>query len=64
MFDQFSQERHRASEQCNQKQLFRTASVVFGNLFAVRYPASGTGIGMSTYTGALAAKTAEGDMAD
>ena len=44
--------------------LLAAGELIFGNLFAVRYPASGTGIGMSTYTGALAAKTAEGDMAD
>ena len=38
--------------------LLAAGELIFGNLFAVRYPASGTGIGMSTYTGALAAKTA------
>lgn len=38
--------------------LLAAGELIFGNLFAVRYPASGTGIGMSTYSGALAAKTA------
>lgn len=42
--------------------LLAAGELIFGNLFAVRYPASGTGIGMSTYTGALAAKTAHSDM--
>lgn len=42
--------------------LYGCGELIFGNLFAVRYPGSGTGIGMSTYTGALAAKTAVTDM--
>ena len=42
--------------------LLAAGELIFGNLFAVRYPASGTGIGMSTYTGALVAKTAMADM--
>lgn len=42
--------------------LLAAGELIFGNLFAVRYPASGTGIGMSTYSGALAAKTALADM--
>lgn len=42
--------------------LLAAGELIFGNLFAVRYPASGTGIGMSTYSGALAAKTALGEI--
>lgn len=43
--------------------LLACGELIFGNLFAERYSASGTGIGMSTYSGSLAAKTAMQDMA-
>lgn len=43
--------------------LFACGELIFGNLFAERYSASGTGIGMSTYSGSLAALTAMQDMA-
>ena len=38
--------------------LFGAGELIFGNVFAERYPASGTGMGVSAYTGALAAETA------
>lgn len=41
---------------------FGAGELIFGNMFQVRYPASGTGMGLSTYTGALAARTALTDM--
>lgn len=42
--------------------LLAAGELIFGNMFQVRYPASGTGMGLSTYTGALAARTAFNDM--
>lgn len=43
--------------------LLACGELIFGNIFAERYSASGTGIGISTYSGALAAKTALTDIA-
>ncbi len=43
--------------------LLACGELIFGNVFAERYSASGTGIGISTYSGALAAKTAMADIA-
>ena len=43
--------------------LLACGELTFGNVFAERYSASGTGIGISTYSGALAAKTALADIA-
>ena len=43
--------------------LLASGELIFGNVFAERYSASGTGIGISTYSGALAAKTALAEIA-
>lgn len=41
--------------------LLACGELIFGNMFAVRYPASGTGMGTSCYSGGLAARTAMAD---
>lgn len=43
--------------------LMAAGELIFANLFQSYYPSSGTGIGMSTYSGSLAAKTAATEMA-
>lgn len=42
--------------------LLAAGELIFGNMFQVRYPSSGTGMGLSAYTGTLAALTAIEDM--
>ena len=42
--------------------LMATGELIFANLFQSYYPSSGTGIGMSTYSGSLADKTAVNEM--
>lgn len=43
--------------------LYACGELIFGNVFQVRYPASGMGIGISAYTGSLAGQTAVAEMA-
>ena len=43
--------------------LTAAGELIFANLFQSYYPSSGTGIGMSTYSGSLAAKTAVSELA-
>ena len=38
--------------------LYAAGMVMFGNVFNVAYPSSGTGVGVSHYTGAIAARDA------
>ena len=42
--------------------LYAAGELIFSNVFQDHYPASGSGMGTSTYTGAIAADTAIGDM--
>ena len=42
--------------------LYACGELIFGNVFAGQYPASGTGMGVSAYTGAIAANGAVADM--
>lgn len=44
--------------------LFGAGELIFGNVFAERYPASGTGMGVSAYSGSLAANTAVAELAE
>ena len=42
--------------------LLACGELIFGNVFAERYPASGTGMGISAYSGRLAGETAIAEM--
>lgn len=43
--------------------LYAAGELIFGNVFANAYPCSGTGVGTSCYTGAIAAQAAVGGLA-
>jgi fumarate reductase flavoprotein subunit len=44
--------------------LYACGELIFGNVFQTAYPASGTGVGTSTYTGAIAGEAAYKELAN
>ena len=44
--------------------LFACGELIFGNVYSGHYPASGSGVGISTYSGGVAGMTATAEMAE